>query len=186
MIKLPLFPLPVFILPGGVTRLRIFEARYLKMVKIASENDGFVIKLSHKSVEDLTWASWVNIIDFDQGSDGILQIDVKCKHLVNIISTDKDNDNLNHAIVESKPDWQGAPNDATSQYLADSLKLAFNDNKELAELYNNNFCNEPNWVIARWLEILPIKLLTKNQLIQENSLVHAKQFLEALLLNIEK
>ncbi len=31
-VNLPIFPLPVFLLPKGVTRLRIFEERYLKMV----------------------------------------------------------------------------------------------------------------------------------------------------------
>ena len=35
-IELPLFPLSIFLLPGGITRLRIFEPRYLKMVAIAS------------------------------------------------------------------------------------------------------------------------------------------------------
>jgi len=41
-VTLPIFPLPVFLLPGGVTKLRIFEPRYLKMVSTASSGQGFV------------------------------------------------------------------------------------------------------------------------------------------------
>ena len=42
--KRAIFPLPVFILPEGATKLRIFEQRYLDMVKeAAKDNTGFVV-----------------------------------------------------------------------------------------------------------------------------------------------
>lgn len=85
---LPIFPLPVFLLPNGITRLRIFEPRYLKLVKIASTEQGFIILLQSEKPEttDITWGSWVEIINFDSGEDGVLEIDVKCKSLVKILS----------------------------------------------------------------------------------------------------
>lgn len=179
--KLPLFPLPIFLLPQGVTRLRIFEARYLKMVKIAAANNGFLIRLSYKENRDITWASWVDIINFDQGDDGILQIDVKCKSLVSITNVEQDKDKLDYAHVQPKQHWQPHQHDNISRYLSSSLKIVFADNTELSTIYDNNFVDEANWVIARWLEILPIKLLTKNNFADEASFDKAKEFLHSIL-----
>ncbi|WP_413702172.1 hypothetical protein ACLKMH_12185 [Psychromonas sp. KJ10-10] len=39
----PVFPLPIFMLCGGVQRLRIFEQRYIDMVANSQQTDGFVI-----------------------------------------------------------------------------------------------------------------------------------------------
>lgn len=41
--ELAVFPLPLFILPRGRQRLRIFEPKYLKMVAHAAQGDGFII-----------------------------------------------------------------------------------------------------------------------------------------------
>ena len=70
--NLPIFPLSVFLLPEGMTKLRIFEPRYLKMVSIASKGQGFVIwaKGDNKSISDSPWGSWVEIINFDKAEDG--------------------------------------------------------------------------------------------------------------------
>lgn len=180
--KLPIFPLPIFLLPEGITRLRIFEARYLKMVKIAAENNGFLIKLSLKENNNISWASWVDIINFDQGEDGILQIDVKCKCLVNINAVEQDEDKLHFASTTPKQHWQQYKYDNISQHLSSSLKLVFADNKELSTIYNNNFIDNANWVVARWLEILPIKLVTKNNFSEEDSFDNAKQLLQAVFM----
>lgn len=180
--KLPLFPLPIFLLPQGVTRLRIFEARYLKMVKIAAANNGFLIQLSHKDNREVTWASWVEIINFDQGNDGVLQIDVKCKSLVNIDSIEQDKDKLDFANTQPKQHWPLQQHDEISLYLSSSLKSVFAENKELSTIYNHNFIDEANWVVARWLEILPIKLLTKNNFSNKESFDNAKEFLHSILI----
>ena len=62
---LPVFTLPIFLLPDGHTRIRVFEPRYLKLVRIASQNHGFVIYNSDKHNEDV--GSLVDIINFEQG-----------------------------------------------------------------------------------------------------------------------
>ena len=63
-INLPIFPLSIFLLPEGVTRLRIFEARYLKMVSMAMKNNGFVVLpiANEEQVEDELTGSWVEIL----------------------------------------------------------------------------------------------------------------------------
>ena len=103
-LNLPIFPLPIFILPQGITRLRIFEARYLKMVSLAMKNQGFVI-FSHdnsEKVNTMKVGSWVEVINFDQGEDGILLIDVRCKCLVDIQAITQDKVNLHHGDVTPK------------------------------------------------------------------------------------
>ena len=68
-LNLPIFPLPVFLLPNGITRLRIFEPKYLKMIKIATKGQGFVITPNYKETNssDVIWGSQVEVINFDQG-----------------------------------------------------------------------------------------------------------------------
>ena len=53
--------------------------RYLKMIKIAAKGEGFIICLNHQDLESslIKWGSWVEIVNFYQGEDGVLEIDVK-------------------------------------------------------------------------------------------------------------
>ena len=110
-VTLPIFPLPVFLLPDGVTKLRIFEPRYLKMVSLASSGQGFVIWLNDSSINTddkdsiMQWGSWVDIINFDKGEDGVLEIEVKCKCLVSISSIVHDKDNLHFGDVSHIDHW---------------------------------------------------------------------------------
>ena len=125
-INLPIFPLPIFILPQGITRLRIFEARYLKMVSLAMKNQGFVILSNDK--DDKSNAShvgsWVEIINFEQSDDGILLIDVHCKCLVDIQSISQDSMKLHHGDVAPIAHWSEVNLDETTSDLSTSLSLS--------------------------------------------------------------
>lgn len=88
---IPLFPLNALVCPGGRLPLRIFEPRYLDMVrKCLREGDSFVVLMLKKggrevlkngestTVPDMYQVGTrVKIVDFDQGSDGILGIVVE-------------------------------------------------------------------------------------------------------------
>jgi Lon protease-like protein len=186
--KLPIFPLPVFILPGGITRLRIFEPRYLKMVKIATQEKGFVIWLnSGKSKDiksenlDILWGSWVEIINFDQGEDGILEIDVKCKSLVEILSTEKDNDNLNFGVVSEISHWSQQIEESADNNLSESLVEVFNNNKLLDKLYVDKATNNTHWVVARWLELIPVDLDVKTSFFDGYNFEEAESFVSSII-----
>ncbi len=80
--KTPLFPLNTLVCPGGKLPLRVFEARYLDMVKrcLRSE-EGFVVVMLKGSGDETSVSSQiyrvgtlVKIIDFDQDEQGILCI----------------------------------------------------------------------------------------------------------------
>jgi Lon protease-like protein len=187
-VTLPIFPLPVFLLPGGVTKLRIFEPRYLKMVSTASSGQGFVVWLQDKKISanesstSMPWGSWVEIINFDQGDDGILEIDVKCKSLVVIKSIVHDANNLHFGDVSRIAHWSEIHANMANGHLARSLASVFAENESLNRLYPKKGLNDDHWVLARWLEILPIELNVKNAFVVCYSFNDAKAFVESVIL----
>jgi Lon protease-like protein len=87
----PLFPLSAHILPEGRMALRIFEPRYIRMVKDACRlNEGFVICMlnSKGQKEDNTHifptGTYCKVIDFDVLEDGLLGITVEGLKCVSI------------------------------------------------------------------------------------------------------
>ena len=184
-ITLPIFALPIFLLPGGITRLRIFEPRYLKMVKIASKGQGFVLWLNIATPEttNLNWGSWVQIINFDQGKDGVLEIDVKCTALVEILSRYQDEDNLSFGLMSEMPHWsQDAEIQASTNSLSRSLNAVFENNLMLNSLYTDKPTSNANWVVARWLEFLPVELAIKTSFVKGHNYEDAKRFVQTIVL----
>lgn len=188
--NLPVYPLPVFILPGGMSRLRIFEQRYLKMIKIAIKNNGFIITSNNKDVQDSVnvnqadykWGSWVEIVNFEQGNDGVLEIDVKCKSLVELICIEKDADNLHFGFVKVISHWSEDTIGEVNTSLFSILNCVFDQSPLLKRLYKNDMNNHDNWLIARWLEILPVSLELKVILSSESSFQAAKEFVNSIVL----
>jgi len=80
-IELPLFPLHTVLFPGGLLPLRIFEPRYVGLVRDCMRNGhGFgVTPIRHGGeagapAEPHPLGTLAEIVDFDQGRDGLLQI----------------------------------------------------------------------------------------------------------------
>lgn len=180
---LPIMPLPVFLLPEGKARLRIFEPRYLKMVKIATQGKGFIICQSQQELDDnaLQWGSWVEVVNFDQGIDGILEIDVKCKTLVDINSIRSDIDNLYFATVSEIFHWSQTLDETPADDLCKSLVALFANDTLLKELYSIQHVHNTSWVVARWLEILPVNIMIKSTFIDVNHYDQAKYFVETII-----
>lgn len=188
----PIFPLPVFLLPQGITRLRIFEARYLKMVGIASKENGFVILFNSLNDDEVVWGSWVDIINFDHGQDGVLEIDVRCRSLVTIQHLDKDEDNLHFAKITPMPHWADTYIDSDTDNkdavadIADSLNKLFLTNEHLDRLYSEKQLSHSHWVIARWLELLPLDAKVKENFVIKQGYLEAKSFVHTILFAPEK
>lgn len=189
--NVPLFPISIFLLPGGITRLRIFEQRYLKMVSIASEGIGFVISSPIKEDTDKKgdahWGSWVHIINFDQGEDGVLEIDVKCTALVELPIIDGDQhskeDTLKFCDIRKFSHWSEKKSNGQLSHLSQSLNLLFDDNNLLNDLYQHHKQDSSYWLVARWLELLPIPFNIKSQFVKTYSYREAKQLINSILSN---
>jgi hypothetical protein len=188
-LPIPIFPLSVFLLPEGITRLRIFEQRYLKLVKIALKNNGFVLCLPEINKGDqndeaepmIKWGSWVEIINFAEGDDGVLEIDVKCKALVQILSMTNDEDNLCFGKINVIQHWPEHSLNKTNNALLHSLQAVFNESPLLKSLYTNNMQNNTAWIVARWLEILPTSLDVKRLFSSADSFETAEEFVNSIV-----
>ena len=80
MDKTPIFPLNTIVFPGGYLPLRIFEPRYLEMVKnCLKENSGFGIVLSNNE-SHYSIGTYCKIVDWEQLPDGLLGILTRGKY----------------------------------------------------------------------------------------------------------
>jgi Lon protease-like protein len=110
-VSYPIFPLPLFLLPGGMQRLRIFEQKYLSMVANATRTGGFVISL-HKKDKPFSSSEWgvhVDIVDFSNGNDGILTIDVLASKIVTLSNFSHNAKGLLFADAEFLHHWSFSP-----------------------------------------------------------------------------
>lgn len=168
-------------LPEGMTRLRIFEQRYLKMVKLSDKTNGFAIMLNSQKGNKVPIASWVEITNFDQGSDGILVIDVRCKSLVSLHSSSVDDDGLMWSTISPMGHWPKAKHCKVTQQFSRLLQSFFEQSNELSGLYLSGFVDQADWVIARWLELLPLTTRDKECFFSEFSYPQAQHFLSNIL-----
>ncbi len=211
--NLPLFPLPIFLLPGGVSRLRVFEARYTRLVQESAGGRGFVIFPINNlnalnediretdgdaSDHDTNWGSWVKIINFEIGPDGLLLIDVKCEQMVRVKDVEIEHDGLKRAKIESYSFWGDDTyvNNENStlelchgfdEYtqLKANLTNVFEQNQKIASLYSETKFDVCSWVCQRWLELLPLKQSEQNIFAQPKSFGKAKQFLSSIVFESE-
>ena len=182
---LPVFPLPVFILPKGKARLRIFEPKYLTMLSLISNHQCFVIQLtpSLPEMEGSNWGSLVKIQDFNQGDDGILEIDVLCNSLVHLSHVKQEENDLNYAQISPFTHWSQSKVDESMAYevLAEALNSILDNNVMLNELYQTRPLNNAHWVVARWIELLPLSITVKNLFVQADSFSSAKSFVDSII-----
>lgn len=184
-LALPVFPLSVFILPEGKARLRVFEIKYIKMLSMISSHQMFVIQLTSKpfNIERNNWGSLVKIQDFNQGEDGVLEIDVHCCALVKLSSIHLKENNLAFAKATSLSHWAHKSEDQrmSPSELSSALNDIINNNTLLNHLYQHRALNNSHWVIARWLELLPVSLKIKSQFVKLNDFSQAKDFIDSVI-----
>ncbi len=182
---LPVFPLSVFILPEGKVRLRLFESKYLRMLSLIANHQCFVIQLtpSLPVMKNNSWGSLVEIQDFNQGDDGILEIDVLCKSLVYTGNIYKDDNELTFTQVTPFSHWSEtiADKSMSSEVLANELNNIFEDNDMLNGFYRTRPLDNIHWVVARWIELLPLSATIKNLFVHIDSFSSAKDFVDSVI-----
>ena len=116
---LSLFPLHTVLFPGSVLQLKIFEQRYLDLIKTCmKQNHGFIVVLieSGNEVDDTpkiySVGTYVEITDWESLDNGLLGITIKSRYKVQIKHTRTQHDGLLSGEIESILDT-----DDTSQAL---------------------------------------------------------------------
>ncbi|KZZ05824.1 hypothetical protein A3744_15835, partial [Oleiphilus sp. HI0073] len=104
--NVPLFPLNAVLCPGGKLPLRVFEPRYLDMIKNCLKSDsGFVVVLLKSDSPEsfglpfYEQGTLAKIVDFDAGSDGVLHIIAEGRRAIRIVNADLAEDGLWRAEV---------------------------------------------------------------------------------------
>ncbi|SDJ88173.1 LON peptidase substrate-binding domain-containing protein [Microbulbifer yueqingensis] len=115
MQQLPLFPLRVALFPGVTLPLRIFEQRYLHLVSESLKSEsGFGVVLIRSGTEVGRAEIWpvgvhVNIVDWSQGDEGLLHVDVAGERRFRVVDTSRAEDDLLMGEVEWLPDEPAQP-----------------------------------------------------------------------------
>jgi uncharacterized protein len=156
-----LFPLNIVLFPGGPLPLRIFETRYVDMVRSCMREDQcFGVALIREGAEDgpaetFDVGTMAKIVDFHQLSDGFLGLSCVGQRRFRIMNRSRQIDGLNLAGVE----WLMAePTLAVPERhlgLAELLKRVL---PQLGEVYTGieMHLDDASWVGLRLAEILPI------------------------------
>jgi uncharacterized protein len=186
--EIPLFPLNTVLFPGGVLPLRIFEPRYLDMVKrCMREASVFGVVLIRSGLETDSRAvahavgTMAQIVDFDQLSDGMLGIVARGTRRFKVLDSKVNDDGLQVAQIELLPLEPSTPLPEEfhgySTLLQQALPQLGNFFKHLEPRYD-----DASWLSGRLAEVLPIPLGTKQRLLEIDAPLERLQVLQPLML----
>ena len=184
---LPLFPLNAVVFPGGRLPLKVFEQRYLEMVKQAiATGSPFGICAIHAGTETgapatpYSVGTRVHITDWDMPQTGILHIDTHAQERFVIRSTRTEPSGLLIGAVE--------PVSAESAIaIPDDLELAVEILRHIIDEYGDAHFPAPHdfgnavWVGYRLSEVLPLKLSIKQNLLEMNDSITRLRILTEFL-----
>ncbi len=159
--QIPLFPLRTVLYPGGPLPLRIFEPRYIDMISKCLKSDSpFGVLLIREGNETGAASTYdvgtlARIIDWYQGSDGLLGITAVGERRFRLISSVREADGLNIGNVELLPTEAGPALPEEYKPLANILSGVLDDLGRLYESLEKNY-DDAGWVGYRFAEILPI------------------------------
>jgi Lon protease-like protein len=191
VIERPLFPLNTVLFPDGLLPLRIFETRYVDMVRdcMRTGGGGFVVVSLREGTETSSGVLFsevgtrAEIIDWDQRPDGLLGILACGRERVRVRSHERRSDGLIVAQVEPIEEWP--PLD---------LPLAYGSLAELLERLLDqlgtpwsHLARKPGdaaWVAGRLAELLPLDRVVKQALLEEDDPLRRLERLRGAMLAV--
>jgi len=187
MHSLPLFPLSNPLLPGGRAGLRLFEPRYVDMIRDCLRNDtGFGVCLIRHGSEagepaiPFAVGSEVRIVDWDRADDGLLAITVEAVHKIRVHEMELRRDNLITARAEALPAEPSAPLPPDCERLVTVLRQLLEQLEPVVH-YDEPAWNDARWVGSRLTELLPLPPRTRQYLVElDNPLARVAELKAAL------
>ena len=178
--SLPLFPLHEVLLPGAAMDLRIFERRYLDLVRDCGRSaSGFGVCLILEGDEagapaiPAAYGVESRIENFDLGEDGLLSLRVRGHRRFHVVRTRVRDNGLVMADVEwrcADEDGEIRPEHALLGTLLQTMMEKVGT--DLAKLSPRVF-ERAGWVGWRLAQVLPITPEQRVSLLQEDD-VHAR------------
>ncbi len=174
--QLPLFPLHTVLFPDGPLPLRIFEARYIDLVRCCLRDRtsfGVVqIRAGDEAGEVLQTAevgTSARIVDFCRLPDGLLGITCHGDQRFRLLSRTRARDGLNVGAIEWFPPEQAIPVPGAYRHFVELLRAALPRFGELYAAIPRRY-DDAAWVGARVAEILPISLADKQACLELDGL----------------
>ena len=164
--SVPLFPLNIVLFPRGPLPLRIFETRYVDMVRSCMRQDQrFGVALIREGSEvgpaaTADVGTMAKIVDFHQLSDGFLGLSCVGGRRFRITSRGRQADGLNIVQVEWLEEEVKTAVPERHAHLAELLRTVL---PQLGEVYAGMEMqlDDASWVGFRLAEILPIPAAEK-------------------------
>jgi Lon protease-like protein len=185
--RIALFPLGTVLFPQGVLPLRIFETRYVDLVRrCMRENSGFGVVLIQEGAEVgpvgavASVGTFGRIVDFGQMPDGLLSIVVRGERRFRIGGGEVQRDGLNLADVEWLEDPQSRL--AEDEYTALRATLA----RVLADLDDEYPAGEARfddalWVAGNLAQLLPAPAGFRQRVLEVDDVRARLDMLESVL-----
>ncbi len=170
---IPLFPLNAVLFPGGPLSLRIFERRYLDLVRDCARNgSGFGVCLilhgneSGEAAAPAAVGTFARIVDFCTLPDGLLGISAEGGERFHVDSSRVRDNGLAHGSVRFWPDEPVVPLPAEFVLLATILeRLLEQPGSAFAKADRRSF-DDASWVGFRLAETLPLENRERQHLLQ--------------------
>lgn len=170
--QLPLFPLGTVLFPGGRLSLRIFEPRYLDLIRDCTRSGaGFGVCLILEGHEvgapavPAALGCEARVVDFSMTKDGLLGIVVRGARRFHVERTKVRDNGLIVADVAWLPEVP-APRIRPEHQLLATLLGRILDKAD--EAYDKCGLEDADWVGWRLAEWLPIAAPDRQRLLQEN------------------
>ena len=170
--ELPLFPLNTVLFPGGILPLRIFEPRYLDMVKDCMRNNhgfGVCMIIQGKEVGQNTASAALGcearIVDFDQTPDGLLAITALGERRFHVEQVKI----RSNGLVMGEVSWLAPAQDvalAPEYFVLSQILQRVLDKAEIS--FDKKQLENADWVSWRLAEWLPLSNLERQELLQES------------------
>lgn len=172
IINLPLFPLSTVLFPGAALPLRIFEPRYLAMVRECTRTDspfGVCLILDGGEVgapaTPMAVGTLARITDFDALPDGLLGIHASAGERFRVISTQVRDDGLIRAAARKWPAEPSVPVPAEFGLLPTILERLIEQMSAFDAAPQTCF-DDASWVGFRLAQLLPLPLEERQEMLE--------------------
>ena len=187
-IEIPLFPLRTVLFPDGFLPLRIFEQRYLTMIRdCARNNSGFGVCLIREGEEAVSPVKTADIgthaqvVDWYTLEDGLLGVSAVGTVRFMAESTWQEEDGLYKAQIRILPEPPPYPVPEAYSVLSDVLGRFMEKVGDQFPQFTPEHLQDAVWVGYRLAELLPLAGIEKQHLLELSDPIERLQSLLELM-----
>lgn len=186
--EIPLFPLRTVLFPGGNLPLRIFEQRYLTMIRNCASNDtGFGVCLIGEGeeaiapVKPVRIGTLARIVDWFTLEDGLLGVTTVGTARFVTEHTRKQDDGLFTGLVSWLPEPDSCPVPESHSVLSGVLSRFMEKMGDQYPEFTPALLQDSLWVGYRLSELLPLPAIEKQHLLELQDPIERLQKLVEIL-----